>query len=270
MKKISLALGSLLLTLNLNAAVVATVDGKNITDTQINEDLASALGGQKLNSLPEQQKRLLIQQYIAQMLLLEEAKKQGFNKGSDFNKELERAKDQIALNLYHKKLYDSIKVDNSKIKAAYDKNKSQFVRPAGVRAKHILVKSEAEAKSIINDLKNLKGESLDQKFSELARTRSIDGSAQNGGELGWFGEGDMVKPFSDAAFSLKKGDYSKTPIKTDFGYHIILKQDAQARTQLSFDQVKPNLENDYKMQELQRLLGQKANELYGRAKVELK
>ena len=81
---------------------------------------------------------------------------------------------------------------------------------------------------------------------------------------------DMVKPFSDAAFSLKKGEISKNPIKTEFGFHIILKKDAQAKTQLSYDQVKQSLENYYKMQEVQRLIAQKAQELYGKAKVELK
>ena len=270
MKNISPMLAALFFGVSLNAAVVATVDGKNISDTQINEELAPLLRGQKINSLPAQEKRLLVQQYIAQKLILEDAKRQGLDKGSEFNKMLERAKEEIALNLYQKKLYDSVKVDSSKIKAAYDRNKSQFVRPARVQAKHILVKSEADARNIINELKNLKGNELDNKFSEIARTKSIDGSAQNGGELGWFGEGDMVKPFSDAAFSLKKGEISKNPIKTEFGFHIILKKDAQAKTQLSYDQVKPSLENDYKMQEVQRLIAQKAQELYGKAKVELK
>ena len=271
MKKISFILGALGVAASLNAAVVATVDGKNITDTQINEELAPLLGGRDIKALPAEQKSAVIQQYIAEKLLLAEAKKQNFEKSADYSKLLERAKDGIVFNLYQKKLYDAVKVDNTAVKSAYDKNKSQFVQPARVQAKHILVSGESDAKSIINELKSLKGDALSNKFSEIARAKSIDSAtAQNGGELGWFGQENMVKPFADAAFSMKKGEISKTPVKTQFGYHIIYKQDAQAKQQLTFEQVKPGLENEYKLQEMQKQLGLKAQELYNKAKIEIK
>ena len=267
MKKISFVLAALLTSVSLNAAVVATVDGKNITDTEINE----LLQGQNINNLPAQQKQAIIRQYIADRLLLAEAKKQNFEKSNDYNKALALAKDQIIVTLYQKKLFDAAKVDNKAIKDYYDKNKAQFVRPAAVKAKHILVSNESDAKSIINELKALKGDALSKKFSEIASEKSIDtNTARNGGELPWFGEGDMVKPFSDTAFSLKKGEISKTPVKTQFGYHIIYKQDAQAKQQLSFEQVKGELENAYKVEEMRKLLVQKQQELYEKAKVEMK
>lgn len=271
MKKIVSVLVAVSAAVSLNAAVVAVVDGKNITDTQINEELAPILGGRDINSLPAQQKVGVIQQYIAEKLLLAEAKKQNFEKSAEYGKALERAKDSIVFNLYQKKLFDSVKVDNAKIKAEYDKNKAQFVRPASVQARHILVEKEADAKSIINELKALKGDALTKKFAELASTKSIDtNSAQAGGVLPEFGEGDMVKPFSDAAFSLKKGEVSKTPVKTQFGYHIILKENAQAKKQLSFNEVKAGLEYNYKMQETQKLLAQKVQELASKTKIEMK
>ena len=271
MKKFSFVLCALCAAMGLNAAVVATVDGKNITDTQLNEELAPLLGGRDINSLPAQQKSGLIQQYIAEKLLLEDAKKQNFEKSADYSKLLARAKDGIVFNLYQKKIFDAVKVDNAKVKAAYDKNKSQFVQPARVQAKHILVSGESDANSIINELKGLKGNALSDKFSEIARSKSIDSAtAPNGGELGWFGEENMVKPFADAAFSLKKGEISKTPVKTQYGYHIIYKQDAQAKQQLTYEQVKSGLENEYKMQEMQRQLALKAQELYNKAKIEIK
>lgn len=271
MKKIVCVLTALFAGVSLNAAVVAVVDGKNITDTQINQELAVILGGRDINSLPTQQKTAIIQQYIAEKLLLEDAKKQNFEKSADYSKALENAKDQIIFNLYQKKLYDSVKLDNAKIKAAYDKNKSQFVQPATVQARHILVQNEADAKSIINQLKSLKGDALKTKFSEIAQEKSIDtNSAQQGGALPEFGEGEMVKPFADAAFSLKKGEITKTPVKTEFGYHVILKENAQAKKQLSFNEVKPKLENDYKMAEMQKLLAQKVQELSSKAKIEFK
>ncbi len=269
MKKFSFVVVALFAGLSLNAAVVAVVDGKNITDTEINQLLQAQ--GVSYNTLTPQQKQGIIRNYIASKLLLAEAKKQNFEKSADYAKALNVAKDNITMQLYEKKFFDSVKVDNNAIKSEYDKNKSQFVEPAAVKAKHILVSAESDAKSIINELKALKGNALSDKFSEIARSKSIDSAtAQNGGELGWFGEEQMVKPFADAAFSLKKGEISKTPVKTQFGYHIIYKQDAQAKQQLTYEQVKAGLENEYKMQEMQRQLAQKAQELYNKAKIEIK
>lgn len=271
MKKFSFVVAALVAGVSLNAAVVATLNGKNITDTQINQDLAPVLRGQSINNLPADQKKAVIQDYIAQQLLLEEAKKQNFDKQADFKQALSRAQDAITLEFYQKKLFDGIKIDNARVKAIYDKNKAQYVRPAGVRVKHILVNTDKEAKDIIDQLKNLKGKALEDKFSEIAKTKSIDrGSAVNGGELGWLGANDVVKPFSDAAFSLKNGEMTKNPVKTEFGYHIILKEDSQAKTQLSYDQVKPGIESELKLQELQQVMGKKARDLYEKAKVEIK
>ena len=106
MKKISFVLAALLTSVSLNAAVVATVDGKNITDTEINE----LLQGQNINNLPAQQKQAIIRQYIADRLLLAEAKKQNFEKSNDYNKALALAKDQIIVTLYQKKLFCSRKI----------------------------------------------------------------------------------------------------------------------------------------------------------------
>lgn len=273
MKRFSLVLATFGAALSLNAAVVATVDGKNITDTEVNEALTQVSGGQitNVNSLSATEKSAFIRQYVADKLLADDARKQNFEKSADYTKALENAKNQISVQMYLKKYFDAVKVDNKVIREAYDKNKSQFVQPARVRAKHILVASESDAKSIINEVKNLKGDALNSKFSEIARSKSIDtGTAQNGGELPWFGENDMVKPFADAAFSLKKGEVSKTPIKTDFGYHIIYKIDSQAKKQLSFDEVKTGLENQYKMGEAQRAIARRAQELLDKAKIEIK
>ena len=168
---------------------------------------------------------------------------------------------------------DKVKIDNSKVKALYDKNKAQFVEPAQVKARHILVKSDAEAKEIISELGSLKGSALTQKFEELARSKSIDpGSASRGGDLGWFGQQDMVKPFSDAAFSLKNGTFTRTPVKTQYGFHVILKEDSKARKQLTLSDasVKNFIENQLKIQEVQQLMNKKAMELFQGAKVEIK
>ncbi len=271
MKKISLLAGVLAAGLTLNAATVATLNGKNISDTEINEAFAPVLRGQDFKNLPEQQKKALINEYIAQQLFLEDARKQDLEKDPLYKQELEKVKDAVLLKVYQEKLFNTIKVDSSKVKAYYDQNKNDFVKPARVKARHILVESEKEAKELISQLSSLKGKALEDKFSELAKQKSIDpGSATRGGELGWFDQSNMVKPFTDAAFSLKNGDLTKTPVKTNFGYHIILKEDSQAREQIKFDEVKKGIESRLKLEELQKLMAEKGKSLLQNSKVEYK
>ena len=269
MKKISLVIA--VLFASLNAATVATVNGKKISDADVSEFFAPLLKGQDFNKLPEQQRKNLVQQYIMQDLLLQDAKKQNFEKNPAYAKELERAKDAILVNLYQDKLMKSIKIDPAKVKDFYEQNKDQFVKSARVKAKHILVAGEEEAVKIIDELKKLKGSALESKFAELAKEKSIDtGSASNGGELGWFDESAMVKPFTDAVFALKKGDLTTTPVKTNFGYHVILKEDSRAEEQAKFNDVKQGIESSLQFEEFQKQINLKAQELYNAAKVEIK
>ncbi|WP_395020665.1 peptidylprolyl isomerase [Dongia sp.] len=91
-----------------------------------------------------------------------------------------------------------------------------------LRARHILVRDEAEAEEIIEELKG------GADFAKLARSRSIDTtSGEAGGDLGWFSRNTMVQEFADAAFAMKPGEFSKVPVKTQFGYHVILVEEAR-------------------------------------------
>jgi peptidyl-prolyl cis-trans isomerase C len=113
-------------------------------------------------------------------------------------------------------------VSDAEIQAMYDKAKAEPVE-LEYHARHILVKDEAEAKKLIAQLNNKKA-----KFEDLAKKYSKDpGSAKNGGELNWTNKGAFVKEFSDAMVSLKKGETTKTPVKTQFGYHIIRLDDTR-------------------------------------------
>ncbi|EAK0847518.1 Major antigenic peptide PEB4 [Campylobacter lari] len=271
MKKISLVAAALLTGLSLNAAVVATLDGNNISDTEVNEFFAPMLRGAKIADLPAEQKKAIIDQYIVQQLVLKDAKAQKIENDPSYKEELERAKEAILVNIYQKKIFDSIKNNDTKAKKFYEANKDKFTKPAQVKAKHILVTSEKEAKDIIAQLSKLSGKALNDKFAQLAKEKSIDkGSSAQGGDLGWFAESTMVKPFADAAFSMKKGTISKTPVKSDFGYHIILKEDARAKSTMSYNEVKAGIESNIKMEEFKELMNKKAQELLQKAKVEYK
>ena len=137
----------------------------------------------------------------------------------------------------------TLEKDAKEIKDYYDKNADKFMQPAMVKARHVLVKSEEEAKEVLKALDGLSGQKLNDKFVEHATTKSTGPSGQGGGELGWFAANQMVKPFSDAAFALKKGEITKTPVQTQFGFHVILVEDTKAAEKATFDVVKPQIEN---------------------------
>jgi peptidyl-prolyl cis-trans isomerase C len=123
-----------------------------------------------------------------------------------------------------------------------------------------LVKTEDEAKKLIAELD--KG----GKFADLANKNSLDAKeSQNGGDLGWFAAGQMVEPFSEAVAKLEKGKYSKTPVKTQFGYHIILREDSRAQTPPPFDAVKEQLKPILERKKVQTMV----ENLRKQAKVEI-
>ena len=126
-------------------------------------------------------------------------------------------------------------VTDAEIKTEYDA-KVAGENGTEYKARHILVKTEDEAKKIIAELD--KG----GDFAKIANKVSLDGKdTQNGGDLGWFVASQMVAPFSDAVIKLDKGQYTKTPVQTQFGWHVILREDSRAQTPPSLDSVKEQL-----------------------------
>ena len=122
------------------------------------------------------------------------------------------------------------------LRAEYAKRTAKM-REIEYQARHVLVPSEAEARDVIKQLDR------GVKFDRLARTRSTDpGSAKDGGELGWFTAGTMVAPFSDAVVKLEKGKFTRDPVQTQFGWHVILKEDERMREPPAFESVREQLE----------------------------
>ena len=270
MNKILFASLSLAAALSLSAAEYATVNGTKVTDKDVAFTLA-AMPGVTLEQLPKDTQKKVIDETINRKLLLDEAKKSGLDKSDEYKAALEELKNNLVLDLWMKRIFDNIKVSEGEISDFYNKNKAEFAVPAQVRAKHILVATEKDANDIIAALKGLKGDELVKKFEELAKSKSTDqGSAANGGELGWFGQSQMVKPFGDAVFAMSKGEVSKKPVKSNFGYHVILKEDSKAAGLVPFDQVKPQIENAVKMEKFQASVKQKGDALRSKAKIEYK
>lgn len=150
----------------------------------------------------------------------------------EYQRQLVTAKEDLARKLYLEKMVDE-RVNDEAVKKLYDDYTSKFESQKEVSAKHILVDSEDKAKEVIAKLN--KGEN----FEKLAKEYSLD----NAVDLGYFTKDMMVPEFSDVAFNMKKGEYSKTPVKTEFGYHVILVEDARASKPLELKEIEPQLKN---------------------------
>jgi len=140
-----------------------------------------------------------------------------------------------------------VKVSDSDVKAFFDKNSSHYGQPESVTARHILVKTDAEAKAIIAQLEAAakKNEPILPLFEQLAKEKSIEpGAKESGGDLGTFTRGKMVPAFENAAFSQKVGTFSTTPVKTQFGYHVIYVEAHTPAVAPDFTKVKAQVEAD--------------------------
>ncbi|MBQ2430544.1 MAG: peptidyl-prolyl cis-trans isomerase [Campylobacter sp.] len=273
MKKIVFSALSLAVAVSLNATVFATVNGKNITENEVIPILAgSGIAPNELANMPATAKKEILDRVITQQLLVDQAKKSGVTNDELYKKELEVQKDILAVRVWQAKQANNIKISDSEVQNFYNKNKSKFVEPPLVQVRHILVKTEAEAKGLIGELKALNGAALTQKFAETAATKSIEPAAkQTGGALPPFPkEGAMVKPFADAAFAMKKGGISKNPVKTEFGYHVILKEDERAQRQVPVNEAKPIIEGVIRQEKAAQNLQKTAQDLFKKAKIEYK
>ncbi|MFK5882146.1 MAG: peptidylprolyl isomerase [Sulfurospirillum sp.] len=254
---------------SLNATVYATVNGHDIKDQDI-KALLRTMPGARFEQLPPTTQKKVVQQAIERYLLSLKAIKSGIENDPEFKKALAGIKSDLALELWMKKEYAGVKVNEKSVKAYFDKNADKFIKPARAKARHILLKTEKEAKAVIAQLKGLKGDALSKKFIELAKAKSTGPSGKDGGELGWFGKRQMVKPFSDATFALKKGEITKNPVKTQFGYHVILLENKEVGKKATLAEVKPQIENALKMETFRKKVAGIAKGLKKGAKITIK
>ena len=139
----------------------------------------------------------------------------------------------------YEKVTGDVKVSDAEIKTFYDQNISNYSQPESVKARHILVKTEEEANAIIVQLK------AGADFVQLAKEKSIEpGAKDSGGDLGTFTKGKMVPEFETAAFSQKVGTFSATPVKTEFGYHVIQVEAHTPAAAPDFEKVKARVSQD--------------------------
>jgi parvulin-like peptidyl-prolyl isomerase len=255
------------------ANTLVTVNGKAITQQEVESELMQATQG-RFNQVPAKKQQELrnqvLDQLIAKQLIYEDAKKSDILKSRDFKEEykkvLERVKKELAVQVWQKKELDKVKVSDKQIKKYYDENKEEFNEKESVHARHILVKTEDEAKGIVKQLKSLKGKKLKSKFIELAKSKSTGPSGPKGGDLGYFAQGQMVPEFNKEVFSMKVGTISK-PVKTQFGYHVIYLDDKKESKTRAFTEVKPFIEQRLKMEKFKVIMQNKMLSLKDKATI---
>lgn len=176
----------------------------------------------------------LLEQLVQSELVSEAGYKAKLQDSADVKKRLKEAEQQFVQQAWLRAEIDK-RMTQDKLKAAYDKYVKANPPQDEVRARHILVKTKEEADAIIKQLKG------GADFAKLAGEKGTDGTKDNGGDLGYFVKDQMVKEFADAAFAMKPGDVSQTPVKTEFGYHVIKLEDKRKQTLPTFDQAAPQL-----------------------------
>lgn len=215
--------------------VVAKVNGAEIHKSDVMRELA-ALPPQLQQVPVDQIYPQLLDRMIDAKLLLAEGYAAKVNESAEFKERSKRAEERIITDLT---LRDKIKpmVTDAKIKTLYDDIVKKSPVEEEVKARHILVANEKDAKDIIEQL-NKGGD-----FNKLASEKSTDSvSAKEGGDLGYFTKKTMVPAFADAAFALKPGEYTKTPVKSEFGYHVIKVEDKRKAEPVKLEKVKAQLE----------------------------
>ncbi|WP_374488362.1 peptidylprolyl isomerase [Zoogloea sp.] len=222
---------------------LAVVNGKAIPQSRAEAVIAE----QKAQGAPdsEQLRAAIKERLIGLEVLAQEAQKKGVEKSAAFQTKLDIARQSLLVNTYLQDYAKAHPVSEADIKAEYDRIKAQL-GDKEYKVRHILVEKEEDAKAIIEKLG--KGE----KFDDLAKQSKDPGSKDKGGDLGWANPGSFVKPFSDAMTKLEKGKYSATPVKSEFGYHVIKLEDVRALKSPTLEEVKPQLKQRLEQQAVEK------------------
>lgn len=234
---------------------VATVNGKPIAAAKVEQIVKQVVAQGKQTDSP-QLRDAIKKDLVAREVMIQEADKQGFGTRAEVKQALENARQSIVINAMLADYVRKNPVKDTEAKAEYDKYKAQM-GDKEYHVRHILVTTEDEAKAIIAKLKT------GAKFEELAK-QSKDGSAANGGDLDWASPASYVPEFSKAMVALQKGAITETPVKTQFGYHVIKLEETRAAKVPPFEEVKQQVTESLQQRKLQAF----REELMKKAKVQ--
>ncbi len=220
--------------------VVATVNGQAITQGMLDiyTNQRQSKGGGEASA------EAVLDELIALELMRQEAVNTGLSSNAVVAATINQVERSTLAGAAIKAFMEGNPVSDEAVQQLYDEKVG--VPGKEYKARHILVETEEDANNVIALLDG------GQDFSELAKEKSTGPSGPSGGELGWFGAGQMVKPFSDATAAMEKGSYSKTPVQTQFGWHVIMLDDTRESTPPPFDDVKERIRMMIANQNLQQ------------------
>lgn len=221
---------------------LAIVNGKPIPSARA-DVMVKQLAAQGQPETPEL-REMIRDELINREVLMQEADRRGVSNTAEIKSQVEIARQSIVIRALVQDFLKKNPIADKEIQAEYDKFKAQ-TGDKEYHARHILVDGEDEAKAIIAKLKG------GAKFEELAKQSKDPGSAGNGGDLDWAPPGAFVKPFSDAMVALKKGETTPTPVKTQYGYHVIKLEDVRDAKIPALEEVKPQIVESLQQQKLQ-------------------
>jgi peptidyl-prolyl cis-trans isomerase C len=231
---------------NKPSPTVVTVNGTKI-DQQMVDTFIHAVTGKPPAEATKEQRTALVDQLVNMTLAAQAAEKDGLGKDADIKSKLELIRMQVLAEAESDKYSKAHPVSDTEIKAEYDAQVAKM--PSEYKARHILVETKEAADSIIKELQS------GGDFAKLAKAQSKDpGSAANGGDLGWFSAQSMVKPFSAALATMQKGELTKAPVQTQYGWHVIQLEDTRTPTPPAFDEVKEQVKTFAQRKKLQAYL----------------
>jgi peptidyl-prolyl cis-trans isomerase C len=235
----------LLLSPVANAETVVTVNGKAV-DSTVFETYAETRTRKPFDQVTAEEKEALVSELVDIILLANEAEAAGLEKDPLLGAQLYLQRLGLMAQAGATSYVAKNPAQDSEIVAEYER--IELAPPLQYKARHILVESQGEAAAIIKELDD------GADFVELAKEKSIGPSGPNGGDLGWFSPDQMVEPFSNAVVALGQGAYTKTPVQTQYGWHVILREDSRESDVMPLDSVRDAIKQSLEQEKLQRYL----------------
>ena len=239
----------------MNNRILAKVGGLSIMESEVNE-MVMTLRQRGQNYDHPQGRAAILEQLIANKLLLIEAQKNLYEHNAAFKAQLEKVKEEMLINFAASKVLDEVKdATEEEVKKYYDDNMDKFQKGESVNASHILVDSEEKANEILKKIN-----AGEVSFEDAARENSTCPSKDNGGNLGEFTRGQMVPEFDEAVFAMEVGAIS-SPVKTQFGYHLIKLISKSEASTYDFEEIKAQLTDMVNQEKRQNAFQSKINQL---------
>jgi peptidyl-prolyl cis-trans isomerase C len=243
--------------------VLATIDNDKITLEEFNKELDKIPMNMKMLVATQSGKKNYLDRLVVKKLLLKEATKEKIESEKDFQAKLADIREQLVIeSLLKKKLSVDSKLTDEDLKKYYDTNRDTFKREKEINTRHILLKTEEEAKQVQGKL--VKGED----FAELARQYSVDPNAKTtGGDIGFHPKGTLLPEYEAAAFKLSKVGQMSGIVKTQFGFHIIRLEGTRPLSYVPFEEVKDFIRQKIAQEKQKEILEKYLEDLKKAAKI---